>query len=342
MINYVDHHVTDLIMQRKFRLLAREESISKKQSVIPDFCGVAEIDQVLFKGVDPYPSTSKRMEIYQEEASNIAMQVAQNTLSKAQYFAQEITHIITVSCTGLMAPGLETILTEKLGLSDSTFRYAVNFMGCYASFHALRLGDHICKSNETAKVLIVSVELCTLHYRIDPSNDNVLSTYLFGDGSGACVMHNHLGRGKNLNVVGFNSLLVSSGKSEMGWYIGNNGFEMILSSKVAKSIESNIYTALLTLLEKNNLKIDKIDHFAIHPGGKNILKAFESALSIPQEALSISYDILRNHGNMSSATILFVLEALMNQNENLSNDQTVLSAAFGPGLTVESGLFRIA
>jgi predicted naringenin-chalcone synthase len=342
MITFVENHVTDPIFQRKFRLLAREASISKKYSAVPDFCKRQNVENELFYGLDPNPTTEQRMNVYEKMAVELGLKNVLQTLEKSNTKASDLTHIISVSCTGMMAPGLETALVEKLGLSRSTKRYAVNFMGCYASFHALRLADHIATGDENARVLVVSIELCTLHFRVDPSNDNILSTYLFGDGVGSCIVSSQHTHPVSLELLGFESLLISDGKEEMEWHIGNNGFEMVLSSKVSKSIEANIKNAVDILMLKNAISFNDVQQYAIHPGGKNIIKAFETALGLEEKHLKYSYEVLRDYGNMSSATILFVLQKLIDESTIEQKGNLIYSAAFGPGLTVESGLMRLS
>jgi predicted naringenin-chalcone synthase len=232
------------------------------------------------------------------------------------------------------------MLVDALGLSPNIQRHTVNFMGCYAAFHGLRLADMICKTDTHARVLMVSVELCSLHFTGKNNDDNLLSTYLFSDGAAACIITNKIpANGRFLRLDDFESVLLSEGKNDMAWQVGNHGFEMVLSSQVPQHVENNIALAVDKLLYKNELSRAQMAHYAIHPGGKSILKGFGRALQIEDEVLAESYKVLFEHGNMSSATIMFVLKEILENNQKSPGH--IYAAAFGPGLTIESGLFSL-
>jgi alpha-pyrone synthase len=337
MRDYMIHAFEDEDIKRKIKFLFREASIQTKYSVIPDFTKGEEKCQ-LFNSNSNEAYTHERLAIFKEKALELSLDVSNDVLNKAHKSTKDVTDIITVSCTGMHAPGLETELAMALELSPSTNRHAVNFMGCYAAFHAFRLADLICKSNPDAQVLMVCVELCTLHFRKEQSDDNLLATYLFGDGAGACLISNDAPKAtKYIKQHGFHSVLLPEGFKDMGWKIGAWGFEMILNRNIPGHLEKNIKDAFLQTLEKSKLNIKDLKHFAIHPGGKNILKAFKKALALDATHLENSYNILTNFGNMSSATIIFVLEAFLRKGVQ----GWMYSAAFGPGLSVESGIFKI-
>lgn len=327
---------------QKMRFLARTEAIQQKFSVLPDFDESCD-NPVLFNDFDHLPGTAARMQVFQKEALALSEKVAKGAIQKARLTSENITHIITVTCTGAYAPGLDIELSNRLQLQNGIKRHAVNFMGCYAAFHALRLADMICDTTEHANVLIVCTELCTLHLRKDTSNDNLLSTYLFSDGAAACIMtNNETGTKKALECQLFDSALVPKGHEDMGWYIGDDGFQMILSNKVPAHIKAHIGEVFHRAIDQLGLSTNDIQHYAIHPGGKNILDAFAEALDIPKEALAISYDILSNYGNMSSATTLFVLQKMLEQEKvQQSRKEWLYAAAFGPGITIENALFKL-
>ncbi|HMP29795.1 MAG TPA: type III polyketide synthase [Saprospiraceae bacterium] len=321
---------------RKFGFLVRENSIAFKTSVIPDF--IPDYDHpILFTENDPNPSTSDRMKVFNEEAIKISTSVALIALERACLASDEITHIITTSCTGMTAPGLEIQLTQTLSLNQNVVRYGINFMGCYAAFHAIKLADTIIKSNHESKVLVICTELCSLHYRKDESDDNILSTYLFSDGCAAAVLSSDSVKQTGLSVLDTHAVLIAEGQSDMAWHVGNNGFEMVLSKNIPLHIKNHLSSHLQDFLSKNKIKKEEINKYAIHPGGKNILKAFESAIGLDQKDLEESYAILAKYGNMSSATVLFVLEKMFYEEEK---DGLIYAAAFGPGLTVEGALFK--
>lgn len=337
---FVDQWMEDKLSKRKFSFLTKDKSIHIKNMVIPDFCSDAT-EQWLYKTPPHLPSTQERMSLFSKLAVPYCIEVAKEALSKAQLTPNDITHIISVSCTGLLAPGLETLVAQKLGLNSHIERNAINFLGCYAAFHALRLAKHISDNDKGAHILIISAELCSLHFRNDPSDDNLLSTYLFSDGIAACIVSKDTQKvTKSLEILETSSSLISDGHRDMGWYIGNTGFEMVLNKNIPKHIYQNMNEAFQFILNKAGLKKDDIKHFAIHPGGKSILKAFEDSLNIDQKDLAVSYDILARYGNMSSATILYVLDSFLENKPNKKEGELVYSAAFGPGLSVESALLK--
>ncbi len=335
MLNYLEKHYQDDFGARKYKALMRDKSIETKHSVLPDF----QPDAKVFKLFKEYyqPTTEERMAVYKNEALKLSALVCEKTILNAKINISEITHIIAISCTGMYAPGLEIDLMSALNLNQNTQRHAINFMGCYAAFHGFRLADMICKTNENAKVLMVTVELCSLHFNNKTNDDNLLSTYLFSDGAAACLVSTQKQVGPAFEIFDYHSVLIPEGKKDMAWELTAHGFEMVLSREVPKHIESKIDEAANLFFTKNNLKTDEIKHFAIHPGGNSILKAFENGLGINNEQLKNSYEVLKTCGNMSSSTVLFVLEKYL---EN-PDEGWVYSAAFGPGLSIENALLKL-
>ncbi|MGB4774529.1 MAG: type III polyketide synthase [Daejeonella sp.] len=316
--------------------------IDYRYSVIPDFAENKPGNYTFFANslnLEPFPETKQRLQLYQNTAIHIATEAANNCLNSFPTdIASKITHLITVSCTGMYAPGIDIELVEKLGLNLNTERTCINFMGCYGSINALKVADYICRANEHAKVLIVSVELCTLHFQKENTLDNWVSNSLFSDGAAAVVVENTISKTvpkNHLELNTFYSEFIPEAKDEMGWYVGNSGFEMTLTSKVSKQIKQHIKTITQRLLEKAHLEFKDINSFAVHPGGRKILEATEEALGFSKEKNKFGYDILRDFGNMSSATILFVLKKIL-EDKTVTKQQNILSFAFGPGLTVES------
>jgi alpha-pyrone synthase len=324
---------------RKLDFIAQESLIEHKYSVLPDFKTDSKNSR-LFSRYQPFlnPSTQQRMSRFKEESLKLGSMAAKKCLSRSAYEEGDITHFITVTCTGLSAPGPEIYLSHALGLDDNVEKYSINFMGCYAAFHALKLAKMIAKSNQDAKVLIVLTELCTLHFRNDDSNDNILSTMLFGDGAAAVVVSNEPGNHFELELQDFSSKLMPQGNDDMAWNIGDNGFEMVLNGNVPKHIHQGISEVFEAFTNDN-----EIDYFAVHPGGKNVLQAFADGLDIPLENLSHSFDVLKNYGNMSSPTVLFVLESIIEELVHEKKEKsTIYAAAFGPGLTIESALMSFS
>lgn len=310
----------------KYLDLAQEGSISNKRTFLPNF------EEVLT--LQTPASTQQRMEQYQRLVPAIAKEVAQKCLTEANTNVASITDVIAISCTGVMAPGLETILAEELGLKFHVNRYAVNFMGCYASLHGWRLARLIALQNPNARILMVSVEMSALHFNPNYSTHNLLGTYLFNDGAAACLVggSNIPPKAHSIKINSFHSKLYSKGKKEMAWIIGDEGFELTLSSRVPVYIKRHLKESIQEVLADSDTPINQIHH-AVHPGGKNILKAVEQSLSLSPDGLSPSYEVLFKYGNMSSATILFVLKKMVM--EPTTYKGPILATAFGPGLTVE-------
>ncbi len=326
----------------RLKKLYDHSGIDYRYSVTADF-GEPDFNRNDFfsktKTLEPFPSTQNRLQMYQQEAVGVAAVSVLDCLdSMPENFSEKITHLITVSCTGMHAPGIDIELVETLKLSRHIERTCINFMGCYGAVNALKSADYICRADANAKVLIVCIELCTLHFQKENTLDNWVANSLFSDGAAAVLVENTLKKstaGKCLELKTFYSEFVHEAQSEMGWYVGNMGFEMKLTSKVSKLIKSHIKPIAQKLLDKAGLTFADVGGYAVHPGGKKILEATESAFNIPAEANRFAHEVLRDYGNMSSATILFVLKKIMEDNSASAN-KNILGFAFGPGLTVES------
>jgi len=328
----------------KLAALYRSTGISSRHSVLSDYNNSFE-DFVFFpknKSLDPFPTIGDRMDLYKKYALPLCVEAITDCIDAIHFQKKEITHIITVSCTGMYAPGLDIELVEELNLATDTLRTAINFMGCYAAINALRVADYICKANAKATILLVCVELCTIHFQKNKTEDNLLSNALFADGAAALLISNNKEEGSlSLSVEEMYSDMQLAGKKDMAWHIGDFGFEMILSSYVPDVIQQGIKKLCNKLLEKLPIEYKDIDFFAIHPGGKRILEVVEKELLLPKKANFYAYQILSNYGNMSSPTVLFVLKEIWKNLNKADNQKTILSLAFGPGLTVESALLKV-
>lgn len=307
--------------------------IEYRYSVIPDFGEVNGCNYTFFSNspnFEPFPSTQDRLQLYQHTAADIASMAATNCIkSLDEDLTPKITHLITVSCTGMHAPGIDIELVEKLGLHRHIERTCINFMGCYGALNALKVADYICRADKNAKVLIVCIELCTLHFQKESTLDNWVANSLFSDGAAAVIVENtscKTGTRNCLTLDTFYSEFVHESQSEMGWYVGNVGFEMKLTSKVSKLIKKHIHTISERLLQKAGLAFADIGRFAIHPGGRKILEAAETALGFSVGANQFGYDTLRDYGNMSSATVLFVLKKLLDD-PNAVDGENILGFA---------------
>lgn len=333
----------DAAQARVVRHIFRRSGIQRRHSVVPDFTDPASAR--LFRpdetGRVQEPSTQARNRVYGECAAPLAVELARRLLAGAEGFhAREVTHVITVSCTGFVNPGPDWSLVTALGLPPTVERYQLGFMGCYAALPALRMARQFCLARPEAVVLIVCLELCSLHMQLRRSTDSILGNALFSDGvAGVLVSARTPLPGRPvLALHGFMAALAPEGRGEMAWEIGDHGFNLVLSSYVPDVIGANLGRIVPELLAAEGLTADAVDRWAVHPGGKAILDKVETTLGLDAAQLAASRAVLRDYGNMSSATILFVLEQMLQAAGAVP--QTVAAMAFGPGLTIECGLLE--
>jgi predicted naringenin-chalcone synthase len=286
--------------------------------------------------------TQARNRVYGRHAAPICVQLARELLEQSpQFAASDITHVITVSCTGFVNPGPDWAIVNELGLRPTVERYNLGFMGCYAALPALRMARQFCLARPDAVVLVVCLELCSLHMQLQTTNDSILGNALFSDGAaGALVSARPPVEGQPaLALDGFMSAMAPEGSGEMAWEIGDRGFNLVLSSYVPDVISANLTRIVGELLSPRALALDDIDLWAVHPGGKSILDKAGKSLGLHPAQIEASRSVLRDFGNMSSATILFVLKRMLE--DPAAASQTIAAMAFGPGLTVECGLLRM-
>lgn len=418
-------------VRRMLRSIYHHSGIRKRHSVISDFSKPGA--SPLFFNNDGSrvltPDTRKRNDVYTREARKLFTDLGRKLIHNTPGFSREdVTHVVTVSCTGFFAPGPDYYVVRDLGLPGSTQRYHIGFMGCYAAFQGLKMADAICRSEPGAVVLVLCVELCTLHLQFSDDTDAMISASVFADGGAGALVSSrtpqNAGPFRNagttpdateklsdnaspgiptravppetpsvtapagkpsgaasppvLEMISFHNDLTSEGEQDMAWTIGNQGFEMRLSTYVPDIIRSNIGPMLNKILQGAGLQKNDIGHWAVHPGGRAILDKVRDALDLDEAQLGASRSVLREYGNMSSATILFVLKEMMdryaesglqsgsasgpqdtsyhasqNASQHGSQDasqhakpakpsssDTVFAMAFGPGLTIETGLLR--
>lgn len=329
----------DLNTRRKIRIVASKTGIEKRYSVIPDFDKTPE-EFTFFNrnaALMPEPTLSERMQLYQQHATVLSKKAIEQ-IQDFESIKKSITHLITVTCTGLFAPGLDVELMRELKLNPSIQRSSVNFMGCNAAILALKNADAICKNNANAKVLIVCTELCTIHFQKRYNDDYLLSNMIFGDGAAALLVSSKPD-GRHLHSVkidGFNSMVLHNGYSDMAWQLSETGFIMNLSSYVPDLIRENIGPMLKTV----GLKPEDYRHWAVHPGGKRIVDDFAAALELDKCLLGPTYNVLKNYGNMSSPTVLFVLKEVLEKAKPEHSGERIFAAAFGPGLSIETMQLR--
>lgn len=327
---------------RKLRTVFRASGIETRHSVIEDY-GRTEAFSFFENGptLEPFPSTRRRLELYRRHALALSLDAAHHCLDRVPDLRRDaITHLVVVSCTGMYAPGLDIDLVKALGLPSSISRTCINFMGCYAAFNGLRLAAAACQADPEAKVLLVCTELCSIHFQKENTEDNLLANALFGDGSAAVLFESAPRKGMTLELEQYHGELATEGEHDMTWTVGDLGFEMRLSSYVPDIIRGGIRNLTRSLLAKIQRQPSDISLYAIHPGGKKILETIEAELGLSREQNSYAYSILRRFGNMSSPTVLFVLEALLKDLRSDDHQKRILSLAFGPGLTLESALFK--
>jgi predicted naringenin-chalcone synthase len=285
---------------------------------------------------DSGPTTAERMYRYEESAASLALSAAGEALAKAQTAAHEITHLITVSCTGFQSPGVDVTLVRELGLDPGVARTHIGFMGCHAALNALRVAKAFTDADCEACVLVCAVELCSLHYQYGSKMDHVISNALFADGAAAVVARRDTAsreigpRGWRLRASA--SAILPETLDAMSWHVRDHGFQMTLSAKVPGLIQDNLRPWLENWLGGMGLSISQVGQWAIHPGGPRILAACGQACGLAEDQLRLSYEVLGDYGNMSSPTILFILQRLS------SVAGPCVALAFGPGLTVEAAL----
>lgn len=335
---------TDLLLSRAYA----RSGISTRHSVVDDFVPTSQQegdpearDGFYLDGEGRFrsPGTAERNARYQREAGHMFPNAAARALARAgDLEASDVTHLVTASCTGFYAPGPDLDVVRALGLSPGTERYHLGFMGCYAAFPALRMAQAFCRNDPRAVVLVVAVEACSLHLQATSDPDAVISASLFGDGGAAAVVSARPPRGPGFELIRFADGLAPEGHSDMAWTLGDHGFEMALSRAVPRIVAEKADVALDPLLGDGEPAREEVPRWAVHPGGRGILDRLQDVLALPPEALAASRAILDRFGNMSSATVLFVLAELLR--EPRPRGEPVVALAFGPGLSVTSALLR--
>lgn len=272
-------------------------------------------------------STAERMVLFARHAPALAAEAARHAMERAGVAPDEITDLVIVTCTGFASPGVDVALIDELGLGRHVHRCQVGFMGCFGAITGLRAAMGAAALNPGAVVLLVCVELCSLHLRNDRHPQNLVASALFGDGAAAAVVTGREVADEGRPSMGYGelgvgrSLLMPEGRGDMTWTITDEGFAMTLSRTVPASVQAAL----------KRMASEHITSAAIHPGGPNIIDAVEQALELPRSSGDASRAVLRRHGNMSSPSVLFVVQELRERGE-----QPQLLTAFGPGLTVET------
>jgi predicted naringenin-chalcone synthase len=326
-------YATNEVDKRKMRFLYGQSGIKQRYSVIPDYS--REVNEWKFyphtENLEPFPSLEQRMAIYNRKAPLLSVDAIRDCLHNI-INPKEITHLITVSCTGMSAPGLDLQLADLLDLNNQVFTTSVNFMGCYAAIHALKIADAFCNIEPDAKVVIVCTELSTIHFQREPTMDNIAASLLFGDGSAAVLVTSDNFESEGLHLENFYRQVIPKGRRDMSWELSSSGFLMTLSGYIPDLIEEDFGLVVEKALQKTGWNLNEISDWNIHPGGKRILEAIQKSIGLQQNQLEHSYQVLSDYGNMSSATLLFVLKEIMKK----ESPKKIFSAGFGPGLTIET------
>jgi predicted naringenin-chalcone synthase len=304
-------------------------------------------DTEQFFGLGEWPTTGERMARYEACAPGLAVDAIRAL--GGDIADAGITHLVVASCTGFVAPGIDQLIVAATGLDPSVERTVVGFMGCYAAVNSLRLAHHIVRSEPGSRVLVVAVELCTLHFQRSTDLEKILSMMLFGDGAAAAIVS---GEDSGIGLTDFRSAAIADTAEAISWHIRDQGFDMVLDGQVPSLIAG----AMARERKRNDdggllrgTPPEDFDVWAVHAGGRSVLDAVEKGLGLPGDALSPSRKILRNCGNMSSATLLFVLQSVMAQRANgkaqanghAKAPQNGMAVAFGPGLAAESFRFQL-
>ncbi|KQU92377.1 stilbene synthase [Mesorhizobium sp. Root695] len=276
-----------------------------------------------------FPGTAARMTMFCEAAPVLAQKGVDGLRLGDE--ATRITHLIVATCTGFSAPGIDLDLVRRCGLSDRVERTMIGFMGCYAAINALKLARHIVRSDPKARVLVVNIEVCTLHLRETTELEKLLSFCLWGDGCAAALV---TAEPPGIELESFHCAVADERRGLMSWDVGDHGFNMVLSGQVPAAVHETLRSNLDAIL--HDRPTEAIDLWAVHPGGRSVLDAVERALNLAPAALAPSREVLRRYGNMSSATVMFVLEKMLKAPAGLLG----CGMSFGPGLTAETMLFR--
>lgn len=329
-LEFLPHIIKDERTLKLVTRLASKSHIDTRYSVLTDANEPGRLDAEGLFAPGRFASTGARMQAYQKSALPLAAGPVERILDKVP--AHDITHLIITSCTGFYAPGLDLELQKRFALRSDLERSIIGFMGCYAAINGLKAAAHIVRSCSDANVLIVNLELCSLHFQDSAEPEKILGCMQFADGCAASLVS---AREHGLALERFRAEVFDDEADLIRWTIGDQGFDMDLSPEVSKALARALPQILPRLMSPDERAEMKL--WAIHPGGRAILDVAQEKLEISAAEMAPSREVLRRYGNMSSATIMFVLRSLL---ENSTSRGLGAALAFGPGLTVESLIFR--
>ena len=327
---FAEQMLTDPRLRPVFRRMVSRAGIAHRYSSLDPQKDLGQLwshDAYEFYQLGNFPNTARRMELFEQNAP-VLMRKAVDQLMLNEKERSGITHVLVTCCTGFYAPGLDFEIVEHLGLQADVERTMVGFMGCYAAINALKLARHIVRSDPKAGVLMVNLELCTLHFQETQELEQVLSFLVFADGAAASLI---TACEQGFALDSFKAVMVPETRGLITWKIRGLGFDMLLSGQVPAELGRALHEGEL-MAER-----DDIDLWAVHPGGRSVLDAVEKGLELPVDALAASREVLSCFGNMSSVTVMFVLQRMMQQ---ARPGQRGCAMSFGPGLTAETMRFH--
>ena len=329
------------VQSRLIDTAAHYSGIDTRYIVVPDAEETAS-DLFYTNKVDDLPGTKKRMDEYEKWTKILSCNAAGKLFKETNFNPKKINRIITISCTGFFAPGLDYYIMKEFNIPPAAKRTNIGFMGCAASligFNSVLEALRPAEVNGEINALLISVELCSLHLHLEPTRDNILANTLFADGCAVVLFSNSKEYKPKLDLLETRSITFDNSVEFMGWKIGDTGFEMILSPELPKMILEHAAPALINILKDIGIEKESIKHWALHPGGRAILDALQVGLNLSDEQVLPSRTILKNFGNMSSASILYVLKELLNASA-IKKDEFCCAVAFGPGLSMEVAILK--
>ncbi|RUT35729.1 type III polyketide synthase [Paenibacillus zeisoli] len=321
-------------LARFARRIFRSCGVDTRYTCEPSYLGSPEDCRYLPIGDHSnIPTTKERMDTYKREALPLGLQAAKQAMNEASMSPEQITHLITVSCTGQYLPGLDVMLIRQLGLSPRVNRLPLIFQGCAAGLKAIQMARDVVLGAPGSQVLVVCVELCSLHFQPAKEREALFAASFFGDGAASCVIgspkEHH---SNNMNLGRGYSVLLPDSTEDMTWEVGNTGYDLYLSPRIPKLLGTHLKSELALLLGGDKLP----ELWAIHPGGRGIVDSVQEVMNLTEEHTKFSRDVLRNVGNLSSVTIMFVLNAMRQEMKSEGREEADgVAMAFGPGLTAE-------
>jgi predicted naringenin-chalcone synthase len=326
-------------LARMIDSVSNNSGIESRYFVIPD--GEQDAPEKFFTDKDGYlkPDTKARMKAYEYWSKQLSIDAAEKLLRTNNIEPASIERVITISCTGFYAPGFDYFLINRLKIPADVKRTHIGFMGCAAALIGFNSALEALKTvSDDKNILLVSTEICSIHFQTEATKDNILANLIFADGAAAALFSKEEGK-RGLHLIKTASYIFDGSSELMGWEIGNFGFEMILSQELPKIILEQAMPQLKVILRGFGVNAEEVKYWALHPGGRAILDSMQKGLNLSDEQVLASRTILKNYGNMSSASILFVIKEIMKGSE-IRKGEYLCAVAFGPGLSMEVALLK--